>query len=177
MTIMTIAQVNGNIKTIATRGQNLDALIQQTALSILVHVANNKEASLAGKLYNKMPKGSRRLALAHWFCKFGTIRVNPTKDKADSEARPFLFDGDKDLDLTGAEAMQWFDAKKEKALRDEFNFDIAMVNFKKVLDRAIKAGKLDAKQVEVQQVLNLGASAADRIEAEVKAMKKNIITA
>lgn len=165
MTIMTIPQVNGNIKTIGNRGVKLDELIQQTALSILCHVGTGREASLACKLYNKMPAGSRRLALAHWFVKYGQLRINPSKNKDVAKAIPFLFDVDKELNLAGAAEVKWFDAKKEKSLQAEFNLDFELLKFKKVLDKAIKAGVLDAANEDALAVIKAGNAAQARLEA------------
>lgn len=168
MTLMTKAQILGNIKTIATRGNKLDQLIQNVAVSIVAHVGDHREASLVCKLYNAMPKGSRRLALAHWFVKYGAVKVNPSKVKGESEAIPFLFDATATTFVEEAGKNFWFDGKKEKTLREEFDVDLALANFGKVLERAIKAGKLEAGDVRVRDTLSQATAAAERIKAAAK---------
>ena len=161
MTIMTKAQILGNINTIATRGNKLDQLIQDVAVSIVAHVGDHREASLVCKLYNAMPKGSRRLALAHWFVKHGAVKVN--QSKTDAESIPFLFDATAVTNVKGATEQFWFDGKKEKTLREEFDVDRALANFGKVLERAIKAGKLEAGDVRIRDTLSQAAAAAERV--------------
>lgn len=168
----TRAELLGRIKTIGTRGANLDTLIQQTGLEVLIHSAEFREVSLIIKLYDAMPKGSRRLALAHWLVKYGMVKVNPSKDKEQQKKFPFLFDGNAELDKAGAATNNWFDAKKEKTLRDEFDLDLALANFQKVLDRAIKGGKVEANDERIRDVIPSLSAASDRIKAEAEAAKK-----
>lgn len=117
---MDVAACNVAIASIAKRGAKLDADIQTVGLNILNHVAEHREVSLVLKLYNAMPKGSRRNALADWFQRFGQVTVNT--DKASAKERPFLFAKDKTTDVQGAIATAWYECKPEKELADEFNF-------------------------------------------------------
>ncbi|ARB31556.1 hypothetical protein B5P22_31105 [Pseudomonas tolaasii] len=134
------AQILGQIKTIATRGANLDKLIQETGIGILEHMQEHREASLVCKLYNAMPNGSRKLALAHWLVKFGSVKVNKGTD---SKAIPFKFDAEGTIDLVGAAGKAWYDCKKERDLKDEaFDLDAALYNFQAMLRKAQEKGAL-----------------------------------
>lgn len=135
---MDVAACNAAIASIAKRGAKLDADIQTVGLNILNHVAAHREVSLVIKLYNAMPKGSRRNALADWFQRFGQVTVNT--DKASSKERPFLFAKDKTTDVQGAMAMAWYECKPEKELADEFNFAAQLAALLKRADSAKEHG-------------------------------------
>lgn len=150
---MTKAQILGQIKTIGTRGANLDSLIQATAVGILHHMQEHREASLVCKLYNAMPKGSRRLALAHWFHAFGSVTVNKGKDSAQI---PFKFNTEGHIKITEGEAKAWFDCKKERELKDEaFDLDAKLYAFQSILRKAQEAGKLDGVDPRVAILLGM----------------------
>lgn len=138
--MLTKAQIIGQIKTISTRGHNLDKLIQATAVGILHHMAEHREASLVCKLYNAMPNGSRKLALAHWFHAFGSVIVNKGKD---SKEIPFKFNVDGTLRIEEGAAKAWYDCKKERELKEEaFDLDAALYNFQAMLRKAQEKGAL-----------------------------------
>lgn len=59
--------INVMIKSISKRGKQLDHDIQRTACSIVNHVNQYHEVSLANNLIAAMPKGSRINALKDWF--------------------------------------------------------------------------------------------------------------
>lgn len=141
---LTKAQIIGQIKTIGTRGHNLDKLIQETAVGIIEHIEANREASLACKLYNAMPNGSRKLALAHWLVKFGAVVPNKGTD---SKAIPFKFNAEGRVDIEGGKAKAWYDCKKERDLKDEaFDLDAALYNFQAMLRKAQEKGALPADE-------------------------------
>lgn len=135
---MDVQACNLAIASIAKRGAKLDADIQNVGLNILNHVAEHREVSLVLKLYNAMPKGSRRNALADWFQRFGQVTVNT--DKASAKERPFLFAKDKATDLQGAIAMAWYECKPEKELAEEFNFAAQLAALLKRADSAREHG-------------------------------------
>lgn len=142
--MLTKAQIIGQIKTIGTRGHNLDKLIQATAVGILHHMVENREASLVCKLYNAMPNGSRKLALAHWFHAFGSVIVNKGKD---SKEIPFKFNVEGTIKIAEGEAKAWYDCKKERDLKDEaFDLDAALYNFQAMLRKAQEKGALPADE-------------------------------
>lgn len=136
------AGIEKNIALVQSKGVTLDKLIQATGLAIIEHVAEHKEVSLAVKLYNAMPKGSRSVALAAWFQMFGMISVNP--DKKTSAERPFLFNKEGKTDLAAANDKPWFDCRKPKAtLAEEFDFDADLKRFQAKLQKAVDAGKVE----------------------------------
>lgn len=136
-------EILGRIKTIQTRGANLDKLIQETAIGIIKHVEEHGEVSLAIKLYKAMPKGSRAVALASWFQQFGKIQVNA--DKKTSAEFPFIINKNATTDVTGGTAKAWFDCKKPKGtLAEQFDFDAKLDAFKKMLLKQIEAGNVEA---------------------------------
>lgn len=135
------ARILRNIAVIGARGANLDRLTQETALGIIAHVEVNGEPSLANKLYNGMPKGSRALALAEWFKQFGKLAVNP--DKKTSKAQPFVFDKEGTTDIEGGKNKPWFDCKKAKSLAEEYDFEAKLRFFQNQLKKQIEAGAVE----------------------------------
>ncbi len=129
------ADLDKAIKSIAQRGAKLDADIQVAALSALNHLAEHRDAVFCGKLYNNMPKGSRRSSLALWFTAFGAVKLNT--DAATKGEFPFVFDKQGKTDLDGAAAMQWHEAKQEPELEDLFDIKAALAA---VLKKATKEG-------------------------------------
>lgn len=135
------ARILRNIAVIGARGNNLDRLIQETALGIIAHVEEHGEVSLANKLFNGMPKGSRALALAEWFKQFGKVGVNT--DKKTSKATPFVFNKDGQTNLEGGRDKPWFDCKKAKSLAEEYDFEAKLRFFQAQLKKQIEAGAVE----------------------------------
>lgn len=150
--IMTIKQVNASIQNIKINGKALDQAIQDTALSVLHHVNENREVSLANKLFNAMPAGSRRNALAQWFFTFGMIAVNT--DKASKKERPFIFDKEGITQIEEAEKIMWNTMLKEKSVSEAFDPDkfINMVQAK--LKKLAKEGNLP-EDPRLHAIMNL----------------------
>lgn len=140
-------RINGQIKTIANRGVNFDKLVQSTAVDVIKHIEDHGEISLACKLFLALPNGSRRLALAHWFLKFGKVSIN--KDKAQSKTIPFVFNKEGTTDVEGGEKLAWFDAKKEKTLAQEFKLGDRIDRLIKEVNKAVESGALAANDPQV----------------------------
>ena len=153
-------EILGRIKTIQTRGVGLDKLIQETALGVIKHVEEHGEVSLANKLFKAMPKGSRALALVHWFVAFGKVQVN--KDKKTSAEFPLLINKNATTDLAGGAAKPWFECKKAKGtLAEQWNFDSALEAFKKALQKNIDAGNVQPDD-RVNAILQLVVNKTDK---------------
>lgn len=151
--MITKAQILGQIKTIGNRGVGLDKLIQETALAVVAHMAEHKEASLACKLYLAMPKGSRALALAHWFHKFGSVTVNKGSDH---KTIPFKFNMEGTVDLEGGRNKAWFDCKKERDLKDEqFDLDAKLYALQAYIRKAQESGKVTEVDPRIAALLAL----------------------
>lgn len=129
------------IASIATRGKKLDDSIQQTGLSVLAHIEEHGNVELASKLYDALPKGARRLALADWMLAFGKLRPLSAKNKDDQPALKaglhFGFDREKQTDLEGAAAKAWHEFKQEKSVQAAY--DVQDKALRMVLD-AVKHG-------------------------------------
>lgn len=133
------------IASIQRRGALLDKDIQSTCLAIAAHIKEHREVTLAVKLYNAMPNGSRKLALVHWFVKFAAVKVN--MDKGSKKDFPLQFDKDATVDLEAGAKTAWFDCKKEKELTEEFNPNKELEAFQKKVASWVKAGKVTADEV------------------------------
>lgn len=150
---MAQAQIVEAIRSIQGRGQKLDNDIQLTGLSILAHIQQHREVSLFNKLYQAMPAGSRRNALAKWALELGQVSVN--MDKATAKERPFIFDKEKETKLDKAEQYPWYNFKPEAAPAEAFSFDKWLADAHKMLQAKQKAGSLDMTDRRVQILLGL----------------------
>lgn len=155
--VMTIKQVNTAINNVKINGKALDASIQEVGLSVLHHIEGNREVSLANKLFNALPAGARRNALAAWFIKFG--KVGPNMDKKTSKERPFIFNDANTTNIPEAEQSPWFKQAKEKDVSDAFdpNKFISMMQAK--LKKLAKEGKLP-EDPRLAAILSLHVDAA-----------------
>jgi hypothetical protein len=153
------ADITKAITSIKNRGGKLDADIQLAGLSILQHIEQHGDTTLADKLYDAMPKGARRLALAEWMLAFGMIRALKKQDAADKEAiaagRSFSIDRTKKTDMPGATAMQWHEFKPEKHVTEEA-FDV-QAEVQKLLARITKAQASGRAIVHAEVVERLAA--------------------
>lgn len=137
---MTAAEINKAIASIASRSKKLDADIQTAGLSILNHVQEHGDSTLADKLVLALPKGSRKLALTEWLLAFGKLRILK-KTNVDDSARIgagaiFAYDKTKHTDLDSATAKPWYDFKPEPDVRTAFD---AQSSVKAVLTKLTKA--------------------------------------
>lgn len=148
--ITTAAAINKAIDSIARRGKKLDADIQHAGLSCLNHNQEHGDVTLLCNLFNAMPKGSRRNALAEWALKFGKVKLN--EDKSTAKELPFLFDKEGSTDLSGAAESPWYDCKPEKPLLEEFDF---VSQYNALIKKATAAGQagIPIKGAELMQRL------------------------
>lgn len=138
MKLLNIKQTNAAIANIKITGKALDQGIQEVGLSVLHHVCENREASLAIKLLNAMPKGGRRNALIEWFIQFGMIAVN--MDKATAKERPLVFDRDRVTNLEGAAAKPWYTCRPERPAAEVFDVEAQLRQLMKRLENARAKG-------------------------------------
>lgn len=147
--MLTEKQCNSAIQSIKISGKALDAAVQDVGLSVLQHVEANREVSLAIKLLNALPKGTRKAALVAWFTNYGMISVNT--DKASSKERPFVFNAEGRTDLEEAAAKPWFKAAPEKPVHEMFDFQAKLAALLK------QAAAMQAKGVQIQGADKLAA--------------------
>jgi hypothetical protein len=136
------AAIDKAIKSIAGRGAKLDGDIQTAGLSVLAHVAEHGDTTLADRLFNAMPKGARRLALVEWMLAFGTMRVLDKKNDAERVGMGHVFGYDKErkLDMASAEATAWHEFRKEKAPAEVFDVQAAFNSLMSRIQAAQKKG-------------------------------------
>lgn len=138
MKILNVKQTTAAIATLKITGKALDQGIQEVGLSVLYHVGENREVSLAIKLLNAMPKGGRRNALVEWFILFGMIAVNT--DKATAKERPLVFDRDRTTNLEGAAAKPWYTCRPERPAAEVFDVEAKLRQLLKQLETAKAKG-------------------------------------
>jgi hypothetical protein len=124
------------IGVIKVRGEEFDQAVQQVQLSVLHHADLHGDITLFEGLFNALPKGSRRNALAEHAVKYGKILINLDADPKKRKAKPFLFDKTKTTDLVGAQAEPWFEMSPEKPVDMAFDFQAQLLALLKKADKA-----------------------------------------
>lgn len=141
---MNAAEINKAIASIATRGKKLDADIQTAGLSILNHANEHGDSTLADKLVQALPKGSRKLALVEWMLAFGKLRLldkaNPEDAARIAAGAFFAYDKAKRTDLESAGAKPWFDFKPEAPVLTAFDAQAAVQGVLAKLSKAVAGG-------------------------------------
>jgi hypothetical protein len=64
---MDIKQIDSKIKSIKTRGKNIDKDIHETGVAIMRHAMAHGDYSAANRLVDAMPKSGRTKAFIKWF--------------------------------------------------------------------------------------------------------------
>lgn len=133
-------EIDKAIASIKSRGTKLDSMIQVVGLSIIAHVEAHGDTTLADRLFNAMPKGSRRNALAEWLIAFGKMRVLTKSNKDDAEAikngRVFAFDKTKTTDYDTAKDTPWYDMRPEQEVSTAFDVQKAVQSLIKRIQAA-----------------------------------------
>lgn len=131
--------IKKEIEGITKADKKLDDRIQVCGLSILDHIAQHGDITLANKLFLGMPKGSRRNALAEWFLAHGKLELNV--DAGTKKEAPFLYAKAKETKLELAEQTPWYNFAPEKAVDTVFDLSAALANIWKKAQAAQASGK------------------------------------
>lgn len=128
--IVGTANIDKAIASIANRGKKLDGDIQLAAVSILDHVEQHGDVTLADRLLAAMPKGARKLALVEFLLAFGKLRVLDKANKDDAvriaAGATFAHDKTKQTNIEGASEKPWYEFKQEKAAIEAFDVQAAV---------------------------------------------------
>ena len=156
--IIGASAIDKAILSIKNRGARLDHDIQLAGLSVLAHIEAHGDTTLADRLFNAMPKGARRLALAEWMLAFGKVEAlqanNPEHKERVAAGHVFGFAKTKNTDMEGAEGTPWHEFKKEKSVAEAFDVQAALASLLK------RVQGMQAKGVRIEH--------ADKIEALAK---------
>lgn len=172
MTYMNAAQINKAIVSIATRGKKLDADIQAAGLSIINHVQEHGDTTLADKLVNALPKGSRKLALVEWMLAFSKMRLlskeNPEDAARIASGAFFAFDKTKSTNLDAATDKPWFDFKPEAPILTAFDAQAAVQAVLSKLTKAMAGGlEIENRALAIEAARKvLEALEAARVDAD-----------
>lgn len=139
------------ILSISNRGAKLDGDIHLAGVSVLAHVTEHGDTTLADKLVQAMPKGSRKLALVEWMLAHGQVSVLDAK-AAKETGRVFAIDRAKTYDEAGAIATSWVEFRKEPEVSTAFDAGAAVAAVMKRLTAASKGGKaIEGKSEAIAQ--------------------------
>lgn len=145
------------IASIKTKGANLDASIQIAARSVLDHISQHSNTTLADQLFQAMPNGSRRNCLAEYLLAFGNIRLLLNSQPGDKEAlkagRIFAIDRTKKYDAAGAEAKVWHEMRKQADVQTVFDCQAAVQSLLNRIQKAVSNGMTIEGQQEALAIL------------------------
>lgn len=164
--ILDAAGIDKAIISIGKAGAKLDSLIQQAAVSVVKHIDEHGDITLANRLQVSMPKGSRSNALTAFLLSTAKLKVRELpKDatKAMREAfkdQPFEFNRDGKTDMEAAQAKPWYEFKKPKSVQEEFG------------TKELKAGILRLVLATDKAIIASGLSANDPLVVQLKLLSK-----
>lgn len=142
--IVGASAIDKAIASIKTKGANLDASIQIAARSVLAHIEHCGDTTVADKLFNAMPNGSRRNCLAEWMLAFGQVRLLMNTQPDDKEAlkngRIFAIDRTKKYDAAGAEGKLWHEMRKQADVQTVFDCQAAVQSLLNRIQSAVGKG-------------------------------------
>jgi hypothetical protein len=124
------------IEIIKHKGEQFDMAVQEVQLSTLNHAMLHGDITLWVGLFNALPKGSRKNALAEHAVKYGVIVINMDEDLKKRKAKPFLCDMSKATDLVAAQAEPWYEMSPEKPVDLAFDFQKQLLALLKKADKA-----------------------------------------
>jgi hypothetical protein len=130
------ADIERAVAVIKVRGEEFDQAVQMVQISVLNHAELHGDITLFEALFNALPKGSRRNALAEHASKYGKISINMDEDQKKRKAKPFLYDKAKKTDLVAAEAEPWFECLPEKPVDMAFDFKAQLLALLKKADKS-----------------------------------------
>lgn len=140
------AAIDKAIASIANRGKKLDESIQQAGLSVILHVEEHGDTTVADSLLNAMAKGSRKLALVEWMLAFGKLRVLDKTNPADAlriaDGATLGFDREKSTDMQGAAETMWHEFRKEQDVAKAFDVQAAVQGMLKRVQAAMQKGAI-----------------------------------
>jgi hypothetical protein len=142
---MTLAVINANIKRVAKNSAALNQLIQDTAVLVIQHVEEHRDANPAMRLVAAIPNTMRRGALVRWFETYSPIAIS--KKGADLTCRLHKEDSKayNPFNVDGARANNWFDAQELQNEDIPMTLDDLEDGFERLIKRMEK--KLDDGKV------------------------------
>lgn len=166
LVILDKAGIEAAIVSIGKSGKKLDDLIQQAAVSVVQHIEDCGDITLANRLQVSMPKGSRSNALAAFLLAVGKVKVRVMPEGASKAAKaavqdmPFVFNKEGKTDMVAAQAKPWYEFKKPASVAAEFG------------EKELKAGIMRLVLQVDKAIVASGMSANDPLVLQLKAMSK-----
>lgn len=150
------AGIQAEIVAIGKMGKTLDLRVQHCAVAALQHMVEHKDHTLLVNLYDVLPKGMRRSAMASWIMQFSQLTAN--MDGATKAVKPFILDKAKTADVEGAATTMWYDCGKPEQTPDQLlDVNKTVMSLLKKVKEAREAGRpvkgLDAETLAALQSL------------------------
>ena len=111
-------KLNSAIESIKTAGTKLDAMVHNTGLSVMAHVAEHRNTTLIKQLYDALPRSARRKSLILWFESNMPVQITEKRDGsiaveiADLDDALWMdFKANLDTRLVGADKVPYWEIK------------------------------------------------------------------
>lgn len=164
--------IDAEILKIKKAGERLDTKIQVVGLSVLQHIDDHGDVTLADRLYKALPNGARRNALVQWMLAYGKVRVLQKADAADAEkiadGSVFGYAKDKTTDISGAESVWWHSFMPERAPSEVFDAQAAATRLLKAIQSAHKKEKMQIIPVNPETLRLLDEALKQDMEVTVE---------
>lgn len=152
--MLTIKQITAGYKTIAANRDKMNAKIQEMAVSIIGHIHEHGDTTLADRLLDAMGKGLDRQAMVAYLEEYGCVRFEKGSGKfAINKKKRAEMEFDEDY-LMGEEAMKWCEfAKAKKALTSSFDLEARTESLLKSLAKKREEGDVEIKHGDFESFL------------------------
>jgi hypothetical protein len=145
--MLNLKQIKHNITLINRAGQVMDERIHLTGVSILSHAKEHGDWSQMQRLYEALPKSSRRKAFEKWVCAFSPLKFDDKLGKFMKPKKTKV-----EYDVEGADATPFWDYTKEVA--QSLDLD-KLLNLETLIEQAVnRVEKATETGAEIKGDLN-----------------------
>lgn len=152
--MLTIKQLTAGFKTVAANRDKMNAKLQEMAVSIIGHVHEHGDTTLADRLLTAMGRGLDRQAMVAYLEEYGCVRFEKDSGRfAINKKKRSEMEFDEEY-LMGEECMQWFEfAKSKKALASSFDLEARTESLLKSLAKKREEGDVEIKHGDFESFL------------------------
>lgn len=152
--MLTIKQINAGFKTVSTNRDKMNAKLQEMAISIIGHVHEHGDTTLADRLLTAMGRGLDRQAMVAYLEEYGCVRFEKDSGRfAINKKKRAEMEFD-EVYLMSDECVQWFEfAKSKKALTSSFDLEAKVESLLKSLAKKREEGDCEIKNAALASFL------------------------
>ena len=152
--MLTVSQINAKLKTIAKNRDKINAELQTLAVSIIGHICEHGDTTLADRLLDAMGKGLDRQAMVLYLEDMGAVRFDKGTGKfVLSKKKRAEMEFDEDY-LTSEDAPKWYEyAKAKGALSSTFDLEAKIAALLKQMAKKEESGEVEIKNAELAKFI------------------------